>query len=344
MSLLHYFLNGGKIMDMDAISKAIALINKDLGEESVMLLGSDTANHDIKRVSTGSITLDQALMGGIPLGRTVEIFGPEASGKTTVALYVAAEVQKMGRVAALVDVEHALDKNLAASYGVDIEKMVISQPDTGEQALEITDKLVKTGIVGVVILDSIAALLPEAEADADMSAQHMGLHGRMMSKALRKLTSSCARNNCTVIFINQIREKIGITWGNPEVTPGGRALKFYSSVRIDVRRGEYITDDQKNRIGHEVKCYVVKNKTGTPYKRGNFLLRYGVGIDRIHELVTVGTMAGIIEKGAAGRYKYVDDEGIEHKWHGEANVIAGITESEALQEEIKTKLIDRLGR
>ncbi len=329
---------------MDEISLAIAAINKDMGDNTVSLLGSDSAVHNIERVSTGSITLDMALIGGIPLGRTVEIFGPEASGKTTVALYIAAEVQKTGRVAALVDVEHALDKNLAANYGVDIDQLVISQPNTGEQALEITDRLVKTGIVGVVILDSIAALLPEAEAAADMSAQHMGLHGRMMSKALRKLTSSCAKYNCTVLFINQIREKIGVMWGSPEVTPGGRALKFYSSVRIDVRRGEYLLNDNKERIGHEVRCHVVKNKVGTPYKKANFRLMYGIGIDRVHELLTIGAMAEVIEKGSGGRYKYIDDTKTEHKWHGENNAIAGIIEVPHLFDELKAKVMTKLGR
>lgn len=324
-------------MAQDNVKKIIAKVNKDLGVGTVKRLGDDRTYLDVKIIPTGSLTLDMILLvGGLPRGRTVELFGPEASGKTTVALHAIAEAQKQGHVAAFVDAEHALDKNLAIAYGVDMENLIINQPDTGEQALDVVEALAKAG-VAVVAVDSVAALLPEAEAESQMGDQHMGLHGRLMSKALRKITKACYQNDCTVIFINQLREKIG-GYGNPETTPGGRALKFYASIRIDVRRGDLIRQNNEI-IGHRMKLKAVKNKVAVPYKQGEVDLIYGVGFNRINEIAELAMTAGILAR-AGAYYRYTDKAGKDHQWMGKDSTKEALAENETLMEEIADKLLN----
>lgn len=260
-----------------------------------MRLG-ENANAAIDTISTGSIGLDLALgVGGIPKGRIVEIYGPESSGKTTLALHISAEAQKRGGVAAYVDAEHALDPTYAKALGVDIDEMLISQPDTGEQALEITEALIRSGAVSVIVVDSVAALVPKAEIEGDMGDSHMGLHARLMSQALRKLTGSISKTNSVVIFINQLREKIGVMYGNPEVTTGGRALKFYASVRIDVRRIETIKNGSET-VGSHTRAKITKNKVAPPFKTAEFDIMYGEGIAKLYEIVDLGVNLGFIKK------------------------------------------------
>jgi recombination protein RecA len=289
-----------------ALSAALGQIEKQFGKGAVMRMGDVSAVRDIDIVSTGSLGLDVALgIGGLPRGRVVEIYGPESSGKTTLTLQVIAEAQKAGGTAAFVDAEHALDPGYAEKLGVDVDELLVSQPDTGEQALEITDMLVRSGSLDVVVIDSVAALTPKAEIEGDMGDSHMGLQARLMSQALRKLTGNIKRSNTMVIFINQIRMKIGVMFGNPETTTGGNALKFYASVRLDIRRigaikkGDEIT-------GNETRVKVVKNKMAPPFKKAEFQILYGEGISREAELIDLGVQHGFVEKSGAW-YSYGED-------------------------------------
>ena len=289
-----------------ALSAALGQIEKQFGKGAVMRMGDVAASRDIDVVSTGSLGLDIALgIGGLPRGRVVEIYGPESSGKTTLTLQVIAEAQKAGGMAAFVDAEHALDPSYAEKLGVDVDELLVSQPDTGEQALEITDMLVRSGSIDVVVIDSVAALTPKAEIEGDMGDSHMGLQARLMSQALRKLTGNIKRSNTMVIFINQIRMKIGVMFGNPETTTGGNALKFYASVRLDIRRigaikkGDEIT-------GNETRVKVVKNKMAPPFKKAEFQILYGEGISREAELIDLGVQHGFVEKSGAW-YSYGED-------------------------------------
>lgn len=278
-----------------ALDNAISQIEKTYGKGAVMKLGQATTMQ-VDVISTGSLGLDMALgIGGVPRGRIVEIFGPESSGKTTVALQIVAEAQKQGGEAAFIDVEHALDPIYAKALGVDIDSLLVSQPDTGEQALEIMEALIRSGALDVIVLDSVAAMVTKAEIEGEMGEAHVGLQARLMSQALRKLTSVVSRSNCVAVFINQIREKIGVVYGNPETTPGGRALKFYSSVRIEVRRGEPIKNGTE-LIGNRTKCKIVKNKVAPPFKEVIFDVLYGEGVSRIGEIIDFAVDADIIEK------------------------------------------------
>ena len=281
-----------------ALDTALSQIEKTFGKGSIMKLGSkDTLQ--VETISTGSIGLDIALgVGGIPKGRVIEIYGPESSGKTTLTLQITAECQKKGGTCAFIDAEHALDPVYARKLGVNIEDLLISQPDTGEQALEIADTLVRSGAVDLVIIDSVAALVPRAELEGEMGDAHMGLQARLMSQALRKLTASISRTNCTVIFINQIRQKIGVMFGNPETTTGGNALKFYASVRIDIRRIGSIKDKEEV-VGNQTRVKIVKNKVAPPFRVVDFDIMYGEGISKMGELIDLGVKANIIEKSGA---------------------------------------------
>lgn len=282
-----------------ALEAALSQIERQFGKGSIMHLGQAKAL-DMDAISTGSLGLDIALgIGGIPKGRIIEIYGPESSGKTTLTLHAIAECQKAGGVAAFVDAEHALDPAYAEKLGVNINELMVSQPDTGEQALEITDMLVRSGAVDLVVVDSVAALTPKAEIEGDMGDQHMGLQARLMSQALRKLTANCNRSNTSVIFINQIRMKIGIVFGNPETTTGGNALKFYSSVRMDIRRTASIKKGPDEILGNETKVKIVKNKCAPPFKVVNFDIMYGEGISFEGELLELGQKAGLVEKSGA---------------------------------------------
>ena len=281
---------------LKALEMAIGQIEKSFGKGSVMKLGQNESVVDIEAISSGSLSLDLALgIGGLPKGRIVEIYGPESSGKTTLALHVLAEAQKNGGTCAFIDAEHALDTIYAKKLGVNVDELVISQPDAGEQALEITDTLVRSGAVDVLVVDSVAALTPKAELEGEMGDHHVGLHARLMSQALRKLTSSISKSNCLVIFINQIRLKIGVMFGNPETTTGGNALKFYSSVRIDIRRIGAIKE-RDDIIGNQTRVKVVKNKVSAPFRTVEFDIMYGEGISKTGELVDLGVESEIIEK------------------------------------------------
>lgn len=278
-----------------AIEGAIGQIEKNYGKGTIMRMG-DAPELEVSAISTGSLTLDLALgIGGVPRGRIVEIYGPESSGKTTVALHVVAETQKTGGEAAYIDVENALDPVYAKALGVDIDRLLVSQPSSGEQALDIAEALIRSGAIDVVVVDSVAALITQQEIDGDMAATHVGMQARLMSQALKKLSSAVAKSNCVIIFINQLREKIGVMYGNPETTPGGRALKFYASVRIDIRRAEQLKEGGEI-YGNHIKCKIVKNKVAPPFKTAEFDIIYGQGIARSSEIVDIGIELGFISK------------------------------------------------
>jgi recombination protein RecA len=320
-----------------ALKVALSQIDKQFGKGSVMFLGDEGAQTDIEAVSTGSLSLDIALgIGGLPRGRVVEIYGPESSGKTTLTLHVIAEMQKLGGTAAFIDAEHALDPQYAKRLGVNTDDLLISQPDTGEQALEITDMLVRSGSVDIVVIDSVAALTPKAEIEGEMGASHMGLQARLMSQALRKLTSNIKKTNTMVIFINQLRMKIGVMFGNPETTTGGNALKFYASVRLDIRRIGAIKKGDEI-LGNETRVKVLKNKVAPPFKQAEFQILYNEGISLESEIIDLGVMLGFVEK--AGAWYSVEGERIGQ---GKDNSRDYLKEHPKLSKSIETKIRDKL--
>lgn len=315
-----------------ALKTAMEQIEKQFGKGAIMRLG-ENVGMNVEAIHTGSLTLDLALgIGGIPKGRIVEIYGPESSGKTTVALHCVAEAQKAGGTAAFIDVEHALDPVYAAKLGVDIDSLLVSQPDSGEQALEIAEALVRSGAIDIIVIDSVAALVTKAEIEGDMGDSHVGQLARLMSQALRKLTGALAKTDCAAIFINQLREKIGVVYGNPETTTGGRALKFYASVRIDVRKGEQIKDGSEI-IGARTKAKIVKNKVAPPFKTAEFDIMYGTGISHVGELVDVGVETGVIKKSGAWFYY-----GETRLGQGRDNVKKLFEENKELAAEIEEKI------
>ena len=284
---------------LKALDLALSQIEKDFGKEAIMRLGEKHAKTPVEVIPTGALPLDIAVgVGGVPRGRVIEIYGPEASGKTTLALCIVAQTQKKGGIAAYIDAEHAMDPEYATKLGVDIDNLLISQPDSGEQALEIADKLIRSGAVDVIVVDSVAALVPRAEIEGEMGDSHVGLQARLMSQALRKLTSTISKSRTSIIFINQLRQKIGVMWGNPETTPGGLALKFYASIRLDIRRIEAVKKGDEV-IGNRVRVKVVKNKVAPPFKQAEFELMFGQGIDRMGYLLDMGVAEGIVEKSGA---------------------------------------------
>ena len=321
---------------LKALDAAIAQIEKQYGKGSVMKLGDNATNMNVESVPTGSLSLDIALgIGGLPKGRIIEIYGPESSGKTTVALHCVAEVQKRGGIAGFIDAEHALDPVYAKNIGVDIDNLYISQPDCGEQALEITETMVRSGAVDIVIVDSVAALVPKAEIDGDMGDSHVGLQARLMSQALRKLTAVISKSNCIVIFINQLREKVGVMFGNPETTTGGRALKFYSSVRMDVRRIESLKQAGEV-VGNRTRVKIVKNKVAPPFKEAEFDIMFGKGISKEGDILDLAADCGIIVKSGAW-YAYNGDK----IGQGRENAKTYLRENPLVCEEVEAKVREK---
>ena len=327
--------NQGK---MKALELAVTQIEKQFGKGSIMKLGSGDVSDDVQVVSTGSLSLDLALgVGGLPRGRVVEIFGPESSGKTTLCLHVIAETQKIGGSAAFIDAEHALDVSYAKKLGVQVDDLLVAQPDTGEQALEITETLVRSGAIDLVVVDSVAALVPRAEIEGEMGDSHMGLQARLMSQALRKLTGAISKSMTTVIFINQIRMKIGVMFGNPETTTGGNALKFYSSVRLDIRRIESIKEGQEV-MGSRVRVKVVKNKTAPPFKQAEFDIMFAAGVSKVGELIDLGVEKKIIDKAGAW-YSFRE----ERLGQGREAAKTFLKENPGTAGEIETKIREQAG-
>ena len=320
-----------------ALDSMLARIEREHGKGSIMRLGDEGAALNVSAVSTGSLTLDYALgIGGIPKGRITEIYGPESSGKTTIALHVIAEVQKAGGEAAFIDAEHALDPIYAKHLGVDINKLLVSQPDCGEQALEIAETLVNSGAIDCIVIDSVAALVPRQEIEGDMGASHVGVQARLMSQAMRKLSGSIAKSNCIVIFTNQLREKVGIMYGNPEVTTGGRALKFYASVRIDVRRTENLKNGDEV-YGARTRCKVVKNKVAPPFRSAEFDILYGTGISKSTEIIDLAITLGVVEK--SGAWFYFDGQRLGQ---GKENVRKLIESDKELLERLEVLVRDKM--
>ena len=323
---------------LKALESALGQIEKQYGKGSVMKLGDSAAHMNVEAIPTGSLSLDIALgVGGIPKGRIVEIYGPESSGKTTVALHMVAEVQKRGGIAGFIDAEHALDPVYAKNIGVDIDNLYISQPDNGEQALEITETMVRSGAIDIVIVDSVAALVPKAEIEGDMGDSHVGLQARLMSQALRKLTAAISRSNCIVIFINQLREKVGVMFGNPETTTGGRALKFYSSVRLDVRRIESLKVAGEV-VGSRTRIKVVKNKVAPPFKEAEFDIMFGKGISKEGDILDLAANENIIIK--SGAWFAYNDAKIGQ---GRENAKLYLKENPAVMEEVENKVREKFG-
>ena len=322
--------NEDKLRALDA---ALGQIEKQYGKGAVMKLGDSAANMNVETIPTGSLSLDIALgLGGVPKGRIIEVYGPESSGKTTVALHMVAEVQKRGGIAGFIDAEHALDPAYAKNIGVDIENLYISQPDNGEQALEITETMVRSGAVDIIIVDSVAALVPKAEIDGDMGDSHVGLQARLMSQALRKLTGIISKSNCTVIFINQLREKVGVMFGNPETTTGGRALKFYSSIRLDVRRIEALKQGGE-MVGNRTRIKVVKNKVAPPFREAEFDIMFGKGISKEGDVLDLAASVGIVQKSGAW-FAYGGDK----IGQGRENAKAYLREHPEIMDEIEHKV------
>ena len=327
-----------KVDKMKALDAAIAHIEKQYGKGSVMKLGDNAAKMDVETVPTGALSLDLALgLGGIPKGRIVEIYGPESSGKTTVTLHMVAEVQKLGGIAGFIDAEHALDPAYARKIGVDIDNLYISQPDNGEQALEIAETMVRSGAIDIVVIDSVAALVPKAEIDGDMGDSHVGLQARLMSQALRKLTASISKSNCIVVFINQLREKVGVMFGSPETTTGGRALKFYSSVRMDIRRIETLKLNGE-MVGNRVRVKVVKNKIAPPFKDAEFDIMFGKGISQEGDILDLAANVDIVVKSGAW-YSYNGNK----IGQGRENAKTFLRENPQLMEEIALKVRTHYG-
>ena len=319
-----------------ALATALANIEKQFGKGAIMRLG-ENVTMNVDKISTGSLSLDVALgIGGVPKGRIVEIFGPESSGKTTIALHIAAEAQKTGGTAAFIDVEHALDPIYAAALGVDIDSLLVSQPDTGEQAMEICEALVRSGAIDVIVVDSVAAMVPRAEIEGEMGDSHVGLQARLMSQALRKLTASIGKTNTVVVFINQLREKVGVIYGSPETTPGGRALKYYSSVRIDVRRTESIKNGTEF-VGNRTRAKVVKNKVAPPFKEAEFDIIFGQGISKVGEILDIGVNMGIINKSGSW-FSY----GERRLGQGRDNIKELFINEPELAKEIEEKVVAKL--
>lgn len=322
--------NEDKLRALDA---ALGQIEKQYGKGAVMKLGDSAANMNVETIPTGSLSLDIALgLGGVPKGRIIEVYGPESSGKTTVALHMVAEVQKRGGIAGFIDAEHALDPAYAKNIGVDIENLYISQPDNGEQALEITETMVRSGAVDIIIVDSVAALVPKAEIDGDMGDSHVGLQARLMSQALRKLTAAISKSNCIVIFINQLREKVGVMFGNPETTTGGRALKFYSSIRLDVRRIEALKQGGE-MVGNRTRIKVVKNKVAPPFREAEFDIMFGKGISKEGDVLDLASSVGIVQKSGAW-FAYGGDK----IGQGRENAKAYLREHPEIMDEIEHKV------
>ncbi len=327
--------------EKDAKLKALQLtldkLDKTYGKGTVMKLGSE-AIEEVDAISTGSLGLDVALgVGGYPRGRVIEIYGPESSGKTTLTLHAIAEAQKSGGIAAFIDAEHAFDRFYAEKLDVDIENLIISQPDNGEQALEIADNLIRSGAIDIIVIDSVAALTPKSEIEGEMGDSKMGLHARLMSQALRKLTGSISKTNCTVIFINQLREKIGVMFGNPETTTGGNALKFYASVRLDIRRSTQIKDSNSNVIGNKTRVKVVKNKVAPPFRTAEFDIMYGEGVSKVGEIIDIGVNYEIVKK--SGSWFSYDDTKLGQ---GRDAVKALLLDNPDLMEELEGKIHDAI--